>query len=361
MKKYDHISLLDYEFETNLDGLDFHILENILSFMKLLRRTEERIAKEYHPEDKMRCPVHLCIGQEGIPGILSVTTTEDDYLFSHHRSHGHYLAKRGSLNGLISELYGTKDGVNHGLAGSQDISSPSNNFYAGAIVAGTIGIAVGAATAQIELVNNTRVFCCFGEAATEQGIFWEAINFAALKKLPIIFICENNRYATYSDLAARWATKDLCQKVNAFGVPSQQIFGNDIVSSYRAITHILNNSESFPYFFEALTYRISSHVGPEDDSINYRTKNEINLWKTLCPIKNIEKVLGQKTDTIDSRTYESIDKELDKAFERARQGQHLAVQNWESLNLYHNTSDLPEFDPDEITGTIASDTIPGPY
>ena len=123
----------------------------------------------------------------------------------------------------------------------------------------------------------------------------------------------------------------------------------------------MNNPDSLPCFVEALTYRISSHVGPEDDSINYRTKDEINSWNTLCPIKNIEKVLSQQTNTINSRTYESIDEELDKAFYRARQGQHETVQNWESLNLYHNASELPEFDPDETTGTITSDTIPGPY
>ena len=106
---------------------------------------EEAIVSEYHPADEMRCPIHLCIGQEAVSSVLNLRLSKNDHLFAHHRSHGYYLAKNCSLNGLISELYGKETGSNKGLAGSQDISSSKDNFYSGAILTGSLGIAVGAA------------------------------------------------------------------------------------------------------------------------------------------------------------------------------------------------------------------------
>src|SRR5713226_941565 len=114
-------------------------------FMLRLRLCEEALAREYHPADEMRCPVHFCVGQEAVPAALSLLLGKDDYLFSHHRSHGYYLAKGAPMEALFAELYGKSTGANGGVAGSQDISYPARNFYSGAILAGATAISIGAA------------------------------------------------------------------------------------------------------------------------------------------------------------------------------------------------------------------------
>ena len=267
-------------------------LRRIYGKLLLIRRTEEEIARIY-PSDKIKSPVHLSIGQEAVSSVLSLKIRQDDHLLSHHRSHGYYLAKGCSLAGLIGELYGKIIGSNKGLAGSQDISSSKDNFYSGAILTGSVGIAIGVAYSKKLRKDNSVVICCFGEGATDQGIFWEAMNYSSLKKLPILFICENNIYATFSHLNKRMANTDICEKVSSFGMKTKRIFGNDVVSLFEFISKAHGNLKNGPIFLEAFTYRLSSHVGPEDDSKIYRTKQEIEQWEKLCPLKNFEKT-GEK-------------------------------------------------------------------
>src|SRR5712671_885780 len=151
-------------------------------FMLRLRICEEALAREYHPADEMRCPVHFCIGQEAVPAALSVLLREDDYLFCHHRSHGYYLSKGAPMDALFAELYGKHTGANGGLAGSQDISFPSRKFFSGAILAGATAISLGAALG-CQLRKSTQVTVAgFGESATDEGIFWESVNYAAVAK-----------------------------------------------------------------------------------------------------------------------------------------------------------------------------------
>ena len=140
--------------------------------MLSLRIYEEEIEERYHPEDEMKCPVHFCTGQEAVPTALYDLLKKNDYLYSHHRSHGYYLAKKCPLGKLISELYGRVGGANSGLAGSQDISYKENNFFSGAILAGSIGIAVGTAlNFKLKKNNKNIVFTGFGDGATDQGFF----------------------------------------------------------------------------------------------------------------------------------------------------------------------------------------------
>ena len=128
--------------------IDKNISLKLYKFAQRLRIIEEKLAQEYHPANEMRCPVHFCIGQEAIPSVLNIVLKKKDYLFSHHRSHGYYLSKKSPLKKLVAELYGKENGSNGGLAGSQDISYSDNNFFSGAILAGSIGIAIGNAMAQ---------------------------------------------------------------------------------------------------------------------------------------------------------------------------------------------------------------------
>src|ERR1044071_5947649 len=157
------------------------------AFCERLRTFENKILSNL---DKIACPTHLSLGQEEVSEAIHRNIRESVWLFSTHRNHAHYLAKGGSEDRLWDEICGLATGINGGLSGSQCFSDPSINFHASSIVGGSIGIAVGTALG-IKGSGNICV-CCLGDAATEQGIFWESINFAALKSLPILFICENN-------------------------------------------------------------------------------------------------------------------------------------------------------------------------
>jgi TPP-dependent pyruvate/acetoin dehydrogenase alpha subunit len=339
--------------KNNNNKISENIMYKSLYFMKKLRLLEEKILSSYHVEKKIKCPVHLCIGQETVSTVLNNFLHKDDFLFSHHRSHGYYLAKSCSLNKLVAELYGKASGSNKGLAGSQDISSSNKNFYAGAILSGSIGIAVGAAYGlKLANIKKRKVVCCFGEGALDQGIFWESINYAALKKLPIIFICENNKYATYSDIKKRMKNTNFINKIKTFGIKTKKVFGNDFVEVFSAIKQAYNTSE--PIFIEANTYRISSHVGPEDDSKYYRSRNEISKWKKKCPLKNLEKQVSLKKNDI-----KKINKEISNAFLFASRSKFYNIKDWEYENINikknKNLKNLKDFSYSD------QDTLPEPY
>src|SRR6266567_1247521 len=201
----------------DLAGVAPETLRSLYRQMLRLRRTEEALLNEYHPADEMRCPIHFCVGQEAVPAALSLVVELEDYLFSHHRSHGYYFAKSSPLRELFAEIYGKETGANSGQAGSQDISHQGSRFYSGAILAGAISIAVGAAHGLQFKKSRQISIAGFGEGATDEGAFWEAINYAGVRKLPVLFICENNRYATYSDQLKRQNSDNICERVIPFG------------------------------------------------------------------------------------------------------------------------------------------------
>ncbi len=194
--------------------------------------TERLIAFEKRLQANMKdvfCPTHLCLGQEEVPAALHELLAPQDWLFSTHRAHGHYLAKGGSEQKLWDEIMGLETGLNGGFSGSQSFSDPSVNFHCSAIVGGLVGVAVGTAYA-LNLQYPFRqpqnegfdakapiVVCCVGDAGTEQGVFWESLNFAALHKLPIAFIVENNGMSVDARLKERQATR-LVPRVLAFGI-----------------------------------------------------------------------------------------------------------------------------------------------
>lgn len=173
---------------------------------------EQRMA-EFH------CSVHLCLGQEAVPEILHELLKPSDWLFSTHRSHGHYLAKGGDPAKLLAEIEGREDGLNGGYSGSQSFCDPGLRFHSTAVVGGLIGPATGAALA-VKLAGGTElVVCCLGDGATEQGVFWEALNFAALHRLPLVFVVENNGLSVHAPIQARQGTP-LLPRVAPFGLPA---------------------------------------------------------------------------------------------------------------------------------------------
>src|ERR1043166_4694986 len=265
--------------------------KRLLAFMLRLRACEEALEAAYHPANEMRCPVHFSTGQEAVPAALSELLIADDFLFSHHRSHGYFLAKQAPMRSLTAELYGRASGANGGLAGSQDISYGEKNFFGGAILAGTTAIAAGAALAMRVRGQPHVAVAGFGESATDEGIFWETINYAAIARLPVVFVCENNKYSVFSPQLKRQAENNLAERVAAFGVRSSVVFGNDALSVYRVLSSEILRAlgGEGPAFVEAITYRWSGHVGPlSDDFAGYRESAEIEAWKANCPISLLQ-------------------------------------------------------------------------
>jgi pyruvate dehydrogenase E1 component alpha subunit len=324
----------------NFNSISIQEIKNLYRFMLGLRIYEEEIEKRYHPEDEMKCPVHFCTGQEAVPAALFELIKKNDYLYSHHRSHGYYLAKKCPVGKLISELYGRVGGANFGLAGSQDISYKENNFFSGAILAGAIGIAVGTAlNFKLKKNNKNIVFTGFGDGATDQGIFWEALNYASLKKLPIIFLCENNNYSTFTSQSKRLGGKEIFEKARAFGIESEVMFGNDVVQIYKNLKKKISQirKKNRPFLLETITYRHSGHVGPKsDEHQDYRPNSEYLFWKKNDPVYLLEKELISKKILKESyikNLKNNFIKEIENAFKVSRKQKYLKFKNWASLNL----------------------------
>ena len=354
----------------SLEGVEPGLAIRLYRFMVRLRACQEALVSEYHPADEMRCPVHFCIGQEAVPAALALVVNEKDYLFSHHRSHGYYFAKGAPMNALFAELYGKDSGANGGLAGSQDISYSAKKFYSGAILSGATAMSVGTGLA-LQLKQDEGISIAgFGEAAADEGIFWESISYAALQNLPVVFICENNLYATYSHQMKRHPLDNISERVQTFGVESKAMFGNDAVKNYEEISRAVLKARQGrgPSFIEFYTYRWNGHVGPEDDDkYEYRPKEEVEFWRDNCPIQLLEEVMVQR-GLIDGMFKEAlmtdINLEIKAAFEFAKSSDFPVIDSWESLNNANETPDADRLLLDIRVGDFnenQDEAIPGPY
>jgi pyruvate dehydrogenase E1 component alpha subunit len=322
----------------DLGGAKPELLLSLLRQMLRLRRMEEALQREYHPADEMKCPIHFCIGQEAVPSALSLMVRPEDYMFSHHRSHGYYFAKGAPLRELFAEIYGKETGASGGKAGSQDISHSASKFYSGAILGGATSIAVGAAYG-LRLQKSSGVSISgFGEGATDEGAFWEAMNYVGCFKLPMLFVCENNRYATYSDQLKRQAADNICERVATFGVRATRIFGNDAVKAYDTLRREVEEVRAGrgPGLVEAYTYRLNSHVGPEDDNYNnYRPADEIEFWKQNCPISLLEEKMtaaGYLSATVKAGMEKEIAEEIAANFKFAKESPFPGKADWSAFN-----------------------------
>lgn len=265
--------------------------------MVLIRETEEAIARYYH-EQQMRCPTHLCIGQEAVAAGLGAALRPDDYAFGSYRSHGIYLAKGGNLNAMMAELYGKATGAQRGKAGSMQLGAPEVGLLcASALVGGTVPQAVGAALAAKMRGEKKIAVSVHGDAATEEGVWHEAMNFASLKKLPVIFLCENNFFAVYTHISERQATDKIYKRAAAYGMPGVRVDGNDVLAVYQAVRKAAEQARQGggPTLIEAVTYRWREHCGPNwDDHLGYRDVKEAQAWMARDPIKKFEKILLKK-------------------------------------------------------------------
>jgi TPP-dependent pyruvate/acetoin dehydrogenase alpha subunit len=247
-----------------------------------IRRVEEEIARVY-PSDVIKSPVHLSIGQESVSVGLCEPLRIEDAAFGTYRSHALYLAKGGDLRAMIAELYGKATGCAKGKGGSMHlIDVGAGVFGASAVVGTTIPHAVGYAYA-IRLRREPRVvLCVFGDGATDEGVFYESLNFAALKRLPVLFACENNRYAIHTHQRARQHLPEICARAAALGIPSERVDDGDvftIAAKARAATDAMRRGEGGPVLLECMTYRWKEHVGPgEDYALGYRDRSEAEPW-----------------------------------------------------------------------------------
>lgn len=297
--------------------------------MLRIRLVEESIANKYS-EQKMRCPTHLSIGQEAIAVGVCANLTSQDQVLSTHRAHAHYLAKGGCLNSMMAEIYGKASGCSKGMGGSMHLIDTSVGFMGStAIVGNTIPVAVGLALEK-KLTRKKSIACVFfGDGATEEGAFYESVNFAIIHSLPILFICENNLYSVYSGLEVRQPVdRKIYKMVSALGISAQHGNGNDVEEVARKVKHaktmILKSGG--PQFLEFDTYRWREHCGPNfDNNIGYREESEFLKWKKKDPLKNFYSENSQKY--ID-RKIDTISQEIDDAHQFADDSKFPTLQEY---------------------------------
>lgn len=305
-------------------SIDKKILLKIYKKIFLIRETEEKIAREYKKQE-MRCPVHLSIGQEAVPSVLSCFLSKKDIAVSSHRGHAHYLAKGGSLKRMIAEIYGKSTGCSKGKGGSMHLIDKSAGFFgSSAIVGNSIPVGLGLAYKFLLKKQKNISVVYLGDGAVEEGVFYETLNFAAVKKIPTLFICENNLYSVYSPLNVRQpGNRNICNMVKEIGVKAFEADGNSVKQIFnlckKSIDQMKKNSE--PCFLLFNTYRWREHCGPDyDNHIGYRTTSEFKNWKKKDPIKDIKKLLlNQKISAnIINKIEKEVSKEILSAFSFAK-------------------------------------------
>lgn len=277
---------------------------------------------------EIRCPVHLCSGEEAIATGVCSALQKEDYVFGNHRSHGHYLAKGGDLKALVAEVFCRETGCSRGRGGSMHLIDPSCGMLGSApIVAGTISLALGAAMSSWVRESGQVAVSFFGDGATGEGVLCESLNFAALKKLPIIFICENNLYSTHLPIDEIRVSRNIYKIGLPFGEKSYRVDGNDVLKVYEQAAKAVElcRKGEGPVFIECLTYRQRGHVGPDDNvqgtHTDIRPAKEIKHWLKKDPIKRFEKyLLGQAAFTAEDlqKVQQAVNHDVQEAFDFAR-------------------------------------------
>jgi pyruvate dehydrogenase E1 component alpha subunit len=280
--------------------------------MLRIRTVEEEIAARY-PEQKMRCPIHLSIGQEAVAVGASAALRPGDQAVSTHRCHAHYLAKGGNLVAMLSEMMGKATGCCGGRGGSMHLLDLGAGLLLSLpIVAASIPVGVGAALAFKQENKSNVAVIYLGDASLEEGVYHESANFAALKKLPAIFVCENNLYSVYTSLQDRQPRRALTELGRAHGMPTAHVDGNDVMAVYRATVAAVERarSENGPTFILADTYRWREHCGPNyDNDLGYRTVAEFTAWRERDPIVRLRTELTAR-GLLDAATEEAMQTEL---------------------------------------------------
>lgn len=240
--------------------------------------------------------VHLSVGQEAVAVGVCAALRKDDQITSTHRGHGHMLAKGGEIGPMIAELFGRQCGSCGGKGGSMHISDPSiGALGANGIVGAGPPIAVGAAFSNRFSGTDRVAVAFFGDGASNQGSVHEAGNMAALWKLPVLFVCENNRYAEFMPQAHHQAIEDVAVLASAWGMDAVIVDGMDVMAVYEAARAAVEKARAGggPTFIEAKTYRFYDHIGFKGLRLRYRPPEEVAAWQARDPIVTVERILAE--------------------------------------------------------------------
>ena len=302
------------------NSTDLALIARLFKTLLLIRRTEERIAAVYST-DCIKSPVHLSIGQEAVAVGVCDALNRTDVVAMSYRGHAVYISKGGDLRKMIAELYGKVTGCARGKGGSMHLVAPEAGVLGASAVVGTqIPIATGWALAAKKRATGQVVGCFFGDGATEEGCMAESLNFAALHRLPILFVCENNGYAIHEPLPKRWATTRLCERVATYGIATHRIEDQDVFAirsaAHTAVASIREGAG--PAFIECLTYRWREHVGPNEDyESGYRGADELYPWRASDQIERLALLLPK--DQV-HRISQEVAAQIDDAFNFAVAG-----------------------------------------
>ena len=291
------------------------------SMMTLIRRTEEAIAALVE-SGEVRCPCHLCIGQEAVPAGVSAALDNWDSVWSGHRSHGHYLAKGGPLASLFAETLGKTSGCSGGRGGSMHLTAPEHGFAGSVpIVAAAVSLAAGAAFAYRKRGEAHVAVAYFGDGALEEGSVHEAMNLAALYRLPLVLICENNLYSSHLHWSERRANDALHRAGEFHSIPGERVDGNDVLAVYRAAAGAVCRARAGqgPALIECTTFRWRGHVGASHDlDVGVKRREGLTNWLARDPISPVRQELCLRgVDDLQQRA-RSIDDQITRALEEAR-------------------------------------------
>ncbi|MBM4339327.1 MAG: thiamine pyrophosphate-dependent dehydrogenase E1 component subunit alpha [Deltaproteobacteria bacterium] len=297
--------------------LDENLCLKLYERMLTIRMFEEK-AIELFEHNLIRGNVHPCIGQEAVSAGVCATLRRDDYMLNTHRGHGNCIAKGADLKRMMAELLGKETGYCRGKGGSMHIADfEGGNLGANGIVGGGIPIAVGAGISVQNRGTDQVVVCFFGDGATNQGTFHESLNLAALWKLPVVFICENNQYGLSTPVREAVSIFRISDRAIAYGIPGVSLDGNDVIEVYTKTVEAVERARAGegPALLDCVTYRFFGHfTGDPGRGINYRSKEEMNQWLDRCPVKQFkeqlfrEKIVTEETGkAIEAKVRASIE------------------------------------------------------
>ena len=301
----------------------------LLYQMMLIRRFEEKAAEQY-TKAKIRGFLHLYIGEEAVAVGVTQALNDDDNVLSTYREHGHALARGIDADYIMAEMYGKQEGCSKGRGGSMHLFDASKKFYGGnAIVCGHLPIAVGMALASKKQKKSTVTCCFFGEGAAAEGEFHEAMNLAALWKVPVLFVCENNLYAMGTAIRFTHSMQELEKKGAEYGIESAAVDGMDLMKVMDAANTGVQKvrSSGKPYLLVCNTYRFRAHS--MFDAELYRDKKEVEEWKKHDPIPQFQQYLLQEkliTETEIAEFESKIEKKIQKSVDFAEVG------TWEPID-----------------------------
>lgn len=304
-------------------------LRAVLRQMLLIRRFEEKL-DDLFSSGVIKGTSHLYAGQEAVAcGVCSVLNP-DDYMTSTHRGHGHFLAKGGDAAALMAELWGKVDGPSKGRGGSQHVADYSVGFLgSNGITAGGLPIATGAGLSAVLKGEKRVVVSFFGEGGANQGTFHESINMAAIWRLPVIFICENNQYAMSTRFDEAFATPTIAARAAGYGIPGEVVDGTDFFAVHQAVATAAERARAGqgPSLLEMKTYRYYGHS--KSDKCEYRTREEEAEWRGRDPILRL-RAAAEIPDEVYDQIAAEIEAEVEASVEFARNSPEPVAEDWEA-------------------------------